>query len=90
MNIMYSCDQLRGLGSSAGKFGRLMGSILEAWVPQEEIFHEMLRGCLHDKIALTQVSYRDDFLILYYVDMMMGHFISQLFECTLHVGKINV
>ena len=65
-------------------------TILEAWVPQLEIFHQILRGCLHDKIALAQVSYRDDFLILYYVYMMMGHFISQLFDCTLHVGKIHV
>ena len=50
-------------------------TILEAWVPQLEIFHQMLRGCSHDKIALARVSYQDDVLILYYVYMMMGHFI---------------
>ena len=65
-------------------------TILEAWVPQLEIFHQMLRGCSHDKIALARVSYQDDVLILYYVYMMMGHFISRLFECTLHVDKIRV
>ena len=65
-------------------------TILEAWVPQLEIFHQMLRGCSHDKIALARVSYQDDALILCYVYMMMGHFISWLFECTLHVDKIHV
>ena len=57
---------------------------------QLEIFHQMLRGCSHDKIALARVSYQDDVLILYYVYMMKGHFISRLLECTLHVDKIHV
>ena len=42
------------------------------------------------KLALAQVSYRDDFFISYCVYVMMGHFISHLFEGTLHVDKIHV
>ena len=42
------------------------------------------------KLALAPVSYRDGFLILYRVYMMMGHFISRLFVDTLHVDKIHV
>jgi len=42
------------------------------------------------KLAPAQVSYQDNFLILYCVYMMMGHFISCLFEGTLHVDKIHV
>ena len=41
------------------------------------------------KLAPAQVSYRDNFLILYRVYMMMGHFISCLFEGKLHVNKIQ-
>ena len=40
------------------------------------------------KLAPAPVSYRGDFLILYRVYMMMGHFMSRLFEGTLHVDKI--
>ena len=42
------------------------------------------------KLAPAQVSYQDNFLILYRVYMMMGHFISCLFEGTLHVNKTQV
>ena len=42
------------------------------------------------KLAPAPVSYRGDFLILYRVYMMMGHFMSRLFEGTLHVDKIPV
>ena len=42
------------------------------------------------KLAPASVSYRGDFLILYRVYMMMGHFMSRLFEGTLHVDKIPV
>ena len=42
------------------------------------------------KLAPTPVSYRGDFLILYRVYMMMGHFMFRLFEGTLHVDKITV
>ena len=41
------------------------------------------------KLAPARVSSRDDCLISYY-DMMMSHFISRLFEVTLHVDKIHV
>ena len=36
-------------------------------------------------IAPARVSYRDEFLMSYRVYMMMGHFISRLFEGTLYV-----
>ena len=39
------------------------------------------------KLVPAPVSYRDDFLILYHVYMMMGHFMSRLFVGTLHVDK---
>ena len=39
------------------------------------------------KLAPAQVSCRDDCLISYRVYMMMGRFISRLFEGTLHVHK---
>ena len=41
------------------------------------------------KLAPAQVSYwpGDDFLILYRVYVMMGHFISWIFEGTPHVDK---
>ena len=42
------------------------------------------------KLSPAQVSYRDDCLISYRVYMMIGHFISRLFEGTLHVDKIHV
>ena len=42
------------------------------------------------KLAPAQVSWRDDCLISYRVYMMMGRFISRLFEGTLHVDKIHV
>ena len=42
------------------------------------------------KLALVRVSYRDDFLILYRVDMMTGSVHISLFEGTLHVDKIHV
>ena len=42
------------------------------------------------KLVPAPVSYRGDFLILYRVYMMMGHFMSRLFEGTLHVDKIPV
>ena len=42
------------------------------------------------KLAPARVSYRHDFLISYRVYMIMGHFISGLFEGTLHVDKIHV
>ena len=35
-------------------------------------------------------SYRDDFFISYPVYMMMGYFMSRLFEGTLHVDKVHV
>ena len=42
------------------------------------------------KLAPASVSYQDDVLISYHVNMMMGHFISQRFEGTLHVDKIHL
>ena len=42
------------------------------------------------KLAPARVSYQDDVLISYRVNMMMGHFISQRFEGTLHVDKIHL
>ena len=42
------------------------------------------------KLAPARVSYRDDVLTSYRVYMMMGHFISRLFEGTLHVDKIHL
>ena len=42
------------------------------------------------KLALARVSYRHDLLIWYRVHMIMGHFISGLFEGILHVDKVNV
>ena len=42
------------------------------------------------KLAPARVLYRHDFLISYRVYMIMGHFISGLFEGTLHVDKIHV
>ena len=46
--------------------------------------------CIHEKTRTGAISYRGDFLILYRVYMMMGHFMSRLFEGTLHVDKIPV
>ena len=40
------------------------------------------------KLAPARVSYRDD--LLYRVHMIMGRFISGLFEGILHVDKIHV
>ena len=40
------------------------------------------------KLAPARVSYRHD--LLYRVHMIMGHFISGLFEGILHVDKIHV
>ena len=42
------------------------------------------------KLAPARVSYRHDFLISYRAYMIMGHFISGLFEDTLHVDKLHV
>ena len=42
------------------------------------------------KLAPARVSYQDDVLISYRVNMMMGHFVSQRFEGTLHVDKIHL
>ena len=42
------------------------------------------------KLAPARVSYQDDVLISYCVKMMMGDFISQRFEGTLHVDKIHL
>ena len=42
------------------------------------------------KLAPARVSYRHDLLIWYRVYMIMGHFISGLFEGILHVDKVNV
>ena len=42
------------------------------------------------KLALVRVSYLDDFLISYRVDMMTGSVHISLFEGTLHVDKIHV
>ena len=42
------------------------------------------------KLAPARVLYRHDFLISYRVYMIMGHFISGLFEGTLHVYKIHM
>ena len=51
----------------------------------------VFRGCLHEKTHTgARVSYRDDLLISYRAYMMLGHFISRLFEGTLHVDKIHV
>ena len=47
-------------------------------------------GVFMIKLATALVSCQDDFLISYRVYMMMGHFISRLFEGTLHVDKIHV
>ena len=41
------------------------------------------------KLALAQVSYRDEFLISYRVYIMTGSFHISLFEGTLHVDKIH-
>ena len=59
-------------------------------------FHECIYTRRNNKVGCTvymrklvpaPVSYRDDFLILYHVYMMMGHFMSRLFVGTLHVDK---
>ena len=42
------------------------------------------------KLTPVQVSYLDDCVILNCIYMMMGHFISQLFEGTLHVDNTHV
>ena len=42
------------------------------------------------KLAPAQVSYQDDFLILYPIYMITGSFHISLFEGTLHVKKIYV
>ena len=41
-------------------------------------------------LAPAQVSYQDDFLILYPIYMITGSFHISLFEGTLHVNKIYV
>ena len=41
------------------------------------------------KLAPARVSYRHDFLISCRVYMILGHFISRLFEGTLHVDKMH-
>ena len=41
------------------------------------------------KLTLAQVSNLDDCVILYCIYMMMGHFISQLFEGTLGVDNTH-
>ena len=48
------------------------------------------RGVYMWKLAPGQVSYRDDFLISFYVYMMTGSFHISLCEGTLHVNKIHV
>ena len=45
-------------------------------------------GVYMRKLAPVQVSYGDDFLILYRVYMMTGSFHISLFEGTLHVDKL--
>ena len=47
-------------------------------------------GVYMRKLAPVQVSYRDDFLILYCVYMMTGSFHILLFEGTLYIDKIHV
>ena len=92
---MYSCDQLEGLGSSAGKFGRLMGSLKclfgwPFWRPgclSWKFFIKCLGGVYMTKLHWPEFHTGMTFC---YVYMMMGHFISRLFECTLHVDKIHV
>ena len=42
------------------------------------------------KFALMRVSYQEDFLILYRIYIMMNHFLSFLFEGSLHVDKIHI
>ena len=42
------------------------------------------------KLSPAQVSYRDDFLISYWVYIMTESFHISLFEGTLHVDKIHV
>ena len=51
----------------------------------------VFEGCLHEKThTCARVSYRDDLLISYRAYTMLSHFISRLFEGTLHVDKIHV
>ena len=51
----------------------------------------VFRGCLHEKTHTgARVSYQDDLMISNRVYIMMGHFISRLFEGTLHTDKIHV
>ena len=42
------------------------------------------------KLTPARVSYRDDFLILYWVYIMTESFHISLFEGTLHVDKIHI
>ena len=42
------------------------------------------------KLTPAQVSYLHECVILYCIYMMMGHFISRLFQGSLHVDKIHV
>ena len=52
--------------------------------------HQFLRGVYMRKLALAQISSRDDCLISYRVYMMTGSFHISLFEGTRHVDKIHV
>ena len=65
---------------------------MSAFIPAETTKRGGGGGCTVYMIKLVPapVSYRGDFLILYRVYMMMGHFMSRLFEGTLHVDKIPV
>ena len=65
---------------------------MSAFIPAETTKGGGGGGCTvyMRKLAPAPVSYRGDFLILYRVYMMMGHFMSRLFEGTLHVDKITV
>ena len=46
-------------------------------------------GCSLEKIPTGASFIPDDFLILYPVYMMTGSFNISLFECTLHINKLN-
>ena len=65
---------------------------MSAFIPAETTKGEGEGGCTvyMTKLAPAPVSYRGDFLVLYRVYMMMGHFIPRLFVGTLHVDKIPV
>ena len=89
---MYSCDQLEGLGSSAGMFWRLMGSLkfLFGW----PFFR---RGRLSWKIFIKCWNFPQgvftwenctgaSFILGWLFDFLMGHLISLVFEGTLYVN----